>query len=435
MPSLGDVTARLAPVGVRLDAAGDPTLFRRARLRLTAWYLAIVAASFVVLGTAVYLVVSAQLNGDVDDGVRLIGARAETDVLTGDAADIQAIGAQGPYDLVVVRRDPDRLRAFGVGDEFRQLRLPHVPSVRAAARQGQDLRTISTQLGDIRVFTKKMRVGPEVMFVQVARSLEPEQSALGKLLRVLLIGGVGGLALAGIGGWFMAGKALLPLQEALARQRAFVSDASHELRTPLAVIRANAEYIQVRDPGNQEAGEIVHETDRLSGLVASLLALARGDRREAAPAGAVDLGDVVSDAAEGLRPLAGERGVTLSVAAAPGLRVRAGEDQIRQLTVILVDNAIRYTERGGSVDVVVAGDDGEASLRVHDTGIGIGAEALPRVFERFYRADAARNRDSGGAGLGLAIARELAEGMGGSLCAESEPGEGSTFTARLPLER
>jgi signal transduction histidine kinase len=284
----------------------------------------------------------------------------------------------------------------------------------------------------VRVFTVKMRGAGGPIFVQVARSLDPEHGALGKLLRVLLFGGLAGLGLAGAGGWFLAGKSLAPVQQAFERQRRFVSDASHELRTPLAVIRANAEYLQSRDPGNQEAGEIVHETDRLTALVGSLLALARGDRREH-ERGRADFGAVAGDAAAGLRPLAAEHGVALSVAADPDVVVAAGEDLVRQLTVILVDNAIRYTNEGGSVDVSVGRDDGTGVLRVRDTGIGIAPDVLPRVFERFYRADAARNRDSGGAGLGLAIAREAAAARGGSVEAESEPGSGSVFTARLPL--
>ena len=134
-----------------------------------------------------------------------------------------------------------------------------------------------------------------------------------------------------------------------------------------------------------------------------------------------------------MRPLADERHVTLDVSAAPDLTVTGNREQLRQLVVILVDNALRYTPRGGRVDVDVARRDGSAVLAVSDTGIGIEQSALDRVFERFYRADDARNRDSGGAGLGLAIARKLVTDHGGSIAAHSAPGQGSTFTVSLPL--
>ena len=119
--------------------------------------------------------------------------------------------------------------------------------------------------------------------------------------------------------------------------------------------------------------------------------------------------------------------------AASGLHIEGDREQVRQLVVILVDNALRYTPSGGSVAVIVGKSSNDAALEVRDTGIGIPREAQDHVFERFYRADEARNRDSGGAGLGLAIAKQLVEDHDGRISLESVPGEGSTFTVRLPL--
>jgi signal transduction histidine kinase len=134
-----------------------------------------------------------------------------------------------------------------------------------------------------------------------------------------------------------------------------------------------------------------------------------------------------------MRPLADARGVMLDVVRREEANVSGDEEQLRQLLVVLLDNALRYTGAGGHVDVVVGTAGGAACLAVKDTGTGIGAADLPHVFERFYRADAARNRDSGGTGLGLAIAQELVAAHGGTIEAESTPGEGSTFTVKLPL--
>ena len=199
------------------------------------------------------------------------------------------------------------------------------------------------------------------------------------------------------------------------------------------MIRANAEFLQEREPASEEAGEIVSETDRLSLLVDSLLAVARGEKNGGVPYDELDLGAVVEGSAASMRSLATERGIALDVSAAPELRILGSREQLRQLVVILVDNALRYTGKGGRVEVDVARRDGSAVMAVTDTGIGIPADALQHVFERFYRADDARTRDSGGAGLGLAIAQKLVDEHGGRIAADSTPGKGSTFTVTLPL--
>ena len=287
-----------------------------------------------------------------------------------------------------------------------------------------------------RVYSEAVvRDGSIFGYVQVARSTKPERDALSNLLGALFVGGLAGLVLAAIGGWFLAGKSLAPVQEAFEHQRTFVADASHELRTPLAVIRANAEYLQADQPDNTELHEIVRESDRLANLVDSLLALARGDKDTGADQRIVfDIGKEVDAAVGTMEPLAAERGIELTVSTIP-LFVRGDPDAIRQLIVILLDNALRYTGEDGRVHVQTAADGNNALITVHDTGIGIREESLPHVFERFYRADDARNRESGGSGLGLAIARELVSQHGGKIDVESAKGVGTTFIVRLPLAK
>ena len=147
-----------------------------------------------------------------------------------------------------------------------------------------------------------------------------------------------------------------------------------------------------------------------------------------------DIGKEVDDAVGTMEPLAAERGIELTVSTIP-LFVRGDPDAIRQLIVILLDNALRYTGEDGRVHVQTAADGNNALITVHDTGIGIREESLPHVFERFYRADDARNRESGGSGLGLAIARELVSQHGGKIDVESAKGVGTTFIVRLPLAK
>jgi two-component system, OmpR family, sensor histidine kinase CiaH len=395
-------------------------VFSRARIRLTAWYAGVLTAFLVLLGTAVYLVERHQLLSNVNHGLHVQAARVEAAYLDRGYSSLIALSDSAPSAYRVSLTDA----TGNSNDPINQA------SAKTALIEGTDMRTVSAPGGPLRVLS--LRVTPTLV-LQIARSLEPEEEALDHLLAVLLLGGAAAIVIATIGGWFLAGKALSPVEEAFERQHVFVADASHELRTPLAVIRANAEFLQERQPASEEAAEIVSETDRLSSLVDSLLAVARGDGTGGAAHDELDLGAVVEGSAASMRSLATERGVALDVSAAPELRVRGSREQLRQLVVILVDNALRYTATGGHVDVDVARRDGSAVMAVTDTGIGIPPEALAHVFERFYRADEARTRDSGGAGLGLAIAQKLVEEHGGRISAESTPGTGSTFTVTLPL--
>src|SRR4051812_163274 len=223
------------------SAAGiEDRLFTPARIRLTAWYVSVLAAVLVVLGTALYLVVREQLLNSVDDGVRLVAERAAEQWANTNTIDAAGLST-GPYTVNWVD-EISRVTPRG------QLHYS-VKSMMAAYIHGSDLRSFGQNGDRQRVYSVRVRTPDGRMaLIQVARSTEPEHEALGKLLAGLLIGGAGGLALAGVGGWWLAGKSLHPVQTAFNRQHAFVSDASHELRTPLAVIRANAEVLQQEQP-------------------------------------------------------------------------------------------------------------------------------------------------------------------------------------------
>ena len=404
--------------------------FRRARVRLTAWYVAVAAVFVAALGGGVYFLQKRQLERNIDNGLRGTARIAAHDLKTDHYADVTAVNEGLRY--YVLYTDGTRVIPHGQPPPRPSVvGLPNRAGALSALRYGNDMRTISTPAGRLRLYSLRIGGGPYV--AQVARSLEPEDQSLDNLLVVMLIGGAASMMLAAAGGWFLAGKSLVPLRIAFDRQHAFVAHASHELRTPLAVIRANAEFLQTGQPDSAEIADIVSETDRLSALVDALLALARGEGADRLQRDLFDLGTVVSGTVESMGPLAEERGVELTTAAEHGVHVQGDRDQLRQLIVILVDNALRYTPAGGLVEVEVARRAGMATVSVRDTGFGIDEHALSRVFDRFYRADEARNRDSGGAGLGLAIARQLVEEHGGKISVESSPGQGSTFTVQLPL--
>ena len=231
------------------------------------------------------------------------------------------------------------------------------------------------------------------------------------------------------------------LERSFVETRRFTADASHELRTPLAVIRAETELAigQALRPEElqQTLGSILEECDRLGRLTEQLLALARHD---ASPAEKhrepVSLPELLHGLVETVRPLVEAKGMALrfdSGPAADGAVVAGDTDQLRQVFLNLLDNAIKYTPAGGTIRVEVQPMAHDVQVRVWDTGEGIPAEHLPHVFERFYRVDKARSREMGGAGLGLSIAKSIVEAHGGRIIMESTPEKGTTCIVILPL--
>ena len=231
-------------------------------------------------------------------------------------------------------------------------------------------------------------------------------------------------------------EALARQEEALLRQRRFAADASHELRTPLTSIAGYARMLKdwgLKDPRTTQKGvtRILEQSERMRGLVNGLLILSRGDDAGAPPELAhEDLGVVAAEVVEVARAASNSKVAIEYVA--PGKPVETSFDraQIHRVATILLDNAIKYTPEGGTVTVGVGEENGWVRLEVSDTGVGIAADKLPLVFERFYRADPARAE--GGAGLGLSIARQIAKAHGGEIEVKSEPGKGSTFVLRIP---
>ncbi|HJQ28555.1 MAG TPA: ATP-binding protein, partial [Rubrobacter sp.] len=224
-------------------------------------------------------------------------------------------------------------------------------------------------------------------------------------------------------------------EEALERQRRFAADASHELRTPLTAISGHArmldEWALEEDPerAKRSVGAIRAAAVRMRNMVESLLVLTRGDESADLDVGRHDLAAVAEEAAHAARTADGKASVDYM---RPKRAVEAtfDRDRVFQVASILLDNAVKYTPQGGSVLVRVEEEDGMAALEVSDTGVGIPEDDLPLVFERFHRAD--HSRTDGGVGLGLSIARQIAEAHGGEIRARSVPGKGSTFTLLLP---
>lgn len=314
--------------------------------------------------------------------------------------------------------------------------------------------------------------------VLLGRDITDLRRAEWSLFVNVALAGLATLGVAVFGAWFVAGRALAPIERisrtaramsdgdlsariaverteseleqvastlntafdrlrlAVEQERRFIADASHELRTPLSVLRAETEWALDRDRTAHEYKDALtvgrRAALRMQDIVERLLALVRADAapdvQDFAP---VAVRTLIDDVAAWLAPMAQARSVHLSVNGPP-LTVRGDAEQLREALNNVVANAILYNTRGGSVTISTRQSAGTATIEVADTGIGIPAEAVPRVFDRFFRVDKARSREIGGSGLGLSIARTIFVAHGGSISCTSEPGVGSMFVISLP---
>ncbi|HEY7033880.1 MAG TPA: HAMP domain-containing sensor histidine kinase [Thermomicrobiales bacterium] len=433
-------------------------MFASVGRRLALLNAAVVALAIALVGAATFALLRQSLNREAD---RALAERADaaqtawaplfatgqpqrnpTAVATPTKGEADADGDEGDDAL---EGGDTLLYAFGADGQLladpRGLSIPGLPvrdAVGAALRGTKQRRTLHIDEANVRVYTAPVVVdGRIVGAIQVARGQGEHEAEL-RLVQIGSLIGIGvGILIAVPAGIFLSGRAMRPIDAAFARQRTFVADASHELRTPLAVIRANAELVQ-RLPSatpevREEVGNIVDEVDEMARLSDDLLLLARlDDAAVQLDLKSHDLGETVRAAAETMEDRARLAG--LSVTAHTDAPVTAVFDQarIRQVLRILLDNAIAYTPSGGRIDVKTEHHGGKATVRVTDTGVGIAAEDQGRVFDRFHRADHARTRKTGGAGLGLAIARALIEAHGGQIGLESSPGRGTTVWVTLP---
>ncbi len=457
-------------------------LLRRAasiRARLTLWYVALLAAILVVFSGVLYVTLARSLSEEMDvtlsnEAERLIGSMDyDNGVLhLGDGPDNLRIGTVAAlYDRT------GHLLAY----DTRQP-LPLLPDALSQAAQGRQT-FLTAPLADgteWRVLSLPVTAnGVQLGILQVGRPVAEVNATLRQLALLLAVAVPLTLLVASAGGLFLAGRALDPidritraaaaigaddlsrrlnfrgsrdevgrlaatfdrmldrLDRAFRRQRQFTADASHELRTPLTMLASQIDVAleRKRTPADYEEllRSLREDAGRMTQLVSELLTLARADAgQQLLTREELDLSDLASSVVQAMRPLASQRDVQLSDNVRSHVTISGDQTRLSQLLINLVDNALRYTPAGGNVRVVVTEQGGWAELRVEDTGVGIGVQHLPHVFERFYRADTARARPDGGSGLGLAISQWIAQAHGGQISVESELGRGSTFTVRLP---
>ena len=458
------------------------------RWRLTLFIALAIGAILLILGVALYFLLRDALLSNVEDTVRGRAVNAARSIRSGEdleREDIEELTLDGVF--VIVRDAEGRVLTETVN-------LPSEdgdPVWRVALDSGEPASGTAELSGDDADFIYALPVDPprgRARVVEAGKSYEPALEGI-EATGAILAAGIGAAFVFSIGGaYLLARAALRPVEavtataremgagdlarrlpvtnpndeigrlaitingllarleaafrrreETLARQRRFAADASHELRTPLTSISGHARMLDEwaleadTEKARRSVGAIRREAGRMRSLVEALLTLTRGDEGAPMEVGRYDLGAVAKEATENAATAAGGR---VSVAFVPSeheVMATFDRERVMQVASILLDNAVKYTPDGGSVTVRVEEEDDGASLAVSDSGVGISEDQLPLVFERFYRADAARAEE--GVGLGLSIARQIAEAHGGTIEATSKVGGGSTFVLLLPRQK
>ncbi len=410
-------------------------MFERIRLYLTAGYVGILALILVVFGVVVVIGFSRQVSDQQDD-LLMQQARNRAESPRYANANEILLSPDGTQ-VVWIPATPDGRLLEGVTPTS-SLGLPALEPARQATRkEAMFAATIDGPEGSVRVVSRPvLRGGRVVGVIQAGQPRRVVQETINRLILVLTPLGLGALVLAALGGLFMSGRAMRPVRDSFDRQRKFVADASHELKTPLTLIRADAEVL-ARNLESAEERELIEdlmvETDRMDALISDLLLLARLDAGKLVVAhDTFDLSAVVIETAERGRVRAIAEGVGLKVESSGKLTARGDPERTGQVLAILLDNALRFTPSGGRVVVAQRLDDRWAEVRIADTGPGIPPEHLPRIFDRFHRAEAARTREGGGSGLGLAIAYDLVRVQNGDLTVENAETSGAVFRLKLP---
>lgn len=315
---------------------------------------------------------------------------------------------------------------------------PHQEAIAGAREQGHDLRTVYLRNGvRVRLLTYRLVRQAEVGFLQIGRTLTDQDRVFNDLLLTLL--GLGAIAMVGIGAgsWWMAERSIRPAQQAWSQQQAFIANASHELRTPLTLLRASIEVIQSEWPAANPFGERIlqdalTECDHMSQLLNDLLTLARLDEGQLKlQPELVDVASLLLDIQRQMTPIAEKRSIHLSVHTTPVALV-ADPLRLRQLILIAVDNALRYTPPGGEVGLTTVAEKQKVQITVRDNGVGIAPEHLPHLFDRFYRIHSTSPTDNKGSGLGLSIAANLVKTMDGEIGLWSQVGQGTQVRFTLP---
>lgn len=465
---------------------------RSLSFRLVAWYASLLTGVFILLGAIMYF----DLRHFLENNLRETQARRAQQLADAVLNRIGKTGANSVADEIKDRYEPevnDRFirvtRLDGQGGIIYVSGVPkdqsfdptHLPALDATSEKSFS-RKLRLPDGEILLIAalNYTTSNQERFLVEVGVPLNPVSTMLDHLFEQLSYGLPVALAVAILGGFLLVRRALKPveqighkaeqitqhnlserlpvartgdeverlsislnhmigrLEDAIQNSKRFVADASHELRTPLTVLRGELENLiqdfRLDEKARDLLGSMLEEVQRLTDIVEGLVALSRLDAGEAkAEWVQFDLAELAATTADQMSLLAEDKGISVQCGLKQSVLVQGDRARLKQVVVNLLDNAIKYTADGGSIQLNVMRQNGHAILDVADSGIGIPAEAVPHVFDRFFRVDKARSRDDGGAGIGLSIVKSVCTAHGAEVQVESVLGKGSRFRIQLPL--
>jgi heavy metal sensor kinase len=459
---------------------------RSLAFRLAVWYALLLSATFALVGAGMFYGLEQYLRSGLADSLRRRSTQIEQILSEApvDASDSTIV------DSIETRLAPEfnnrfvRLTRESSGLVYRS-GVPADRSFDPAAIPPSPppwpARGIARRVGGLMESTKAIDTPSGRYLIELGASLAPIEAVQAHLVRLLGMLLPVLVACAAGGGYLLVGWALRPvdrisqsaelmslqdvdarlpvvpsgdalarlsislnnmlgrLRESVQTSRRFLADASHELRTPLTVIKGELQEVVRTETMSRELhdriGSVLEEVARLEHLVFGLLVLSRLDVGDAQREWVdVDLAELSAGTAEQMRLMAEDRGIRLETAALRPVVVHGDRARLKQVIVNLLDNAIRFTPRGGTVTLDTVVNDTYQALEIRDTGIGIPAAAVPRIFDRFYRVDEARSRADGGAGLGLSIVRSICGAHRAEIEVDSEVGRGSCFRLKFPLQ-
>ena len=313
--------------------------------------------------------------------------------------------------------------------------LPDKAAMQAASITGEDIRTIKTSDGvPIRLLTYNLPAGYQIRFLQLGRPIDDQTRLLNQYLMGLIGISLIVLLLVGILSWWLAGNSLIPAQRSLEEQQAFIANASHELRTPLTLIRSSTEMASRSIPEGepkQLLNDVMHDVDYMSRMVEDLLLMSRLDnKRLTINRKPVSVNMLLADIQNQAQVIVGGDIVRIKLLT-QDIKVLADPDRLRQVLLILLDNAIQYTPKDGIIQLEAEISRKQVAIIFEDSGYGISAEDLPHIFERFYQVAPHNETQNRGAGLGLSLAKSLIEMQRGHIQVQSQPGVGTRFTILL----